>query len=95
MKRSRLRVADLTAVKVSHRRDNDVARHWFWFGYVTKGTHPGAAIAVRRPERVVAWLSDLMLRRPEPGGGVVRCRKLQGLDSLLMIGTRIIDDSPT
>jgi hypothetical protein len=79
MKRSRLRVADLTAVKVSHRRDNDVARHWFWFGYVTKGTHTGAAIAVRRPERVVAWLSDLMLRRPEPGGGVVRCRKRVGV----------------
>ena len=82
MDRSKLPVPDLTAVEVVPRQDNDVWRHWLWFGYLTKGAAPGMVLGRRAGRRrtgvLLFRLDDFMLRRPEPCG-LVWCRKRVGV----------------
>jgi len=76
-KRAGRHTPDRRAVKVVHRGDGDVKRHWFWFGYLTKGVHPGVRLRYGDDSKP-HWVSELMLRR-HADGGVVRCRKRVGL----------------
>jgi hypothetical protein len=76
------RVLDPAAVCVRHKRDGDVARHWAWFSYLTKGADP--EVRMRDVHDRHRWhrLGDLMRYR-HVYGGVVRCRKRVGLSRSL------------
>jgi hypothetical protein len=69
-KRSRLPY-DPAAVDVRHKKDNNVARHWAWFGYITKGAYPEFVCRGLELGDIMRWHHEYQ--------GVVGCRKRVGV----------------